>query len=76
MVELFNSLRQHCDDEYSAVCESVLIVDPHYGNYVADVREELRRYREDNSRHSEEVLEMWNCCMKCNIGKLGDERKS
>ncbi|KAK3863968.1 hypothetical protein Pcinc_030304 [Petrolisthes cinctipes] len=39
-----------------------------------DVREQLRTWREDNTRHSEEVVDMWDYCLKHYKHKLGDER--
>ncbi|XP_047475731.1 ER membrane protein complex subunit 2-like [Penaeus chinensis] len=39
-----------------------------------DVRDQLRLWREDNTRHSEEVIDMWTYCLKHYKHKLGDER--
>jgi len=39
-----------------------------------DVREELRTWREDNTRHSEEVVEKWLDCIRHHTDKLADER--
>ncbi|KAK8728976.1 hypothetical protein OTU49_008911 [Cherax quadricarinatus] len=39
-----------------------------------EVREQLRAWREDNTRHSEEVIDMWEYCLKHYKHKLGDER--
>ncbi|XP_076065869.1 ER membrane protein complex subunit 2-like [Oratosquilla oratoria] len=39
-----------------------------------DVRDQLRQWREDNTRHSEEVLDMWTYCLQHYKHKLGDER--
>ncbi|KAF2362472.1 Tetratricopeptide-like helical domain [Trinorchestia longiramus] len=39
-----------------------------------DVREELRKWREDNSRQSEEVVDRWTYCLQHSKHKLGDER--
>ncbi|MPC33654.1 ER membrane protein complex subunit 2 [Portunus trituberculatus] len=38
------------------------------------VRDQLRAWREDNTRHSEEVVDMWEYCLKHYKTKLGDER--
>ncbi|XP_018011738.1 ER membrane protein complex subunit 2 [Hyalella azteca] len=39
-----------------------------------EVRDELRKWREDNSRQSEEVVDRWTYCLQHNKNKLGDER--
>ncbi|XP_068223077.1 ER membrane protein complex subunit 2-B-like isoform X2 [Palaemon carinicauda] len=39
-----------------------------------EVRDQLRTWREDNTRHSEEVVDMWDYCLKHYKYKLGDER--
>lgn len=39
-----------------------------------EVRDQLRAWREDNTRHSEEVVDMWEYCLKHYKTKLGDER--
>ncbi|KAG0722793.1 ER membrane protein complex subunit 2-B [Chionoecetes opilio] len=39
-----------------------------------EVREQLRAWREDNTRHSEEVVDMWEYCLRHYKHKLGDER--
>ena len=41
---------------------------------MADVRNELRKWREDNGRHSEEVVDKWKDCLQHNKHRLGDER--
>lgn len=39
-----------------------------------DVRDQLRAWREDNTRHSEEVIDLWVYCLQHYKDKLGDER--
>ncbi|KAK7074712.1 ER membrane complex subunit 2 [Halocaridina rubra] len=39
-----------------------------------EVRDTLRTWREDNTRHSEEVVDMWYYCLRHYKHKLGDER--
>ncbi|XP_042204713.1 ER membrane protein complex subunit 2-like [Homarus americanus] len=39
-----------------------------------EVRDQLRTWREDNTRHSEEVVDMWEYCLRHYKHKLGDER--
>jgi len=39
-----------------------------------EVRDELRAWREDNSRRSDEVLERWSDVMAAQVARLGDER--
>ena len=40
-----------------------------------EVRDQLRTWREDNTRHSEEVIDLWVYCLQHYKDRLGDERK-
>jgi len=44
------------------------------GSSFEEVRDELRAWREDNSRRSDEVLERWGDVLKDRASSLGDER--
>jgi len=41
---------------------------------VDEVREQLREWREDNSRHSEEVVSFWEDGLSSGLEELGDEK--
>jgi hypothetical protein len=40
-----------------------------------DAREQLKKWRDENERKSEEVVELWINFLGGNVGKLGDESK-
>lgn len=41
---------------------------------IADARELLRKWRDDNERRSDEVVQIFECCLSDRVKKLGAER--
>ena len=42
---------------------------------VEEMKEKLREWREDNSRHSDDIVEFWDDGLDIDIEQLGDERQ-
>ncbi|KAH8382230.1 hypothetical protein KR009_002512 [Drosophila setifemur] len=46
----------------------------HNPNPIADVRDQFRKWREENTRHSEDVVQLWVAVLEDKVNKTGNER--